>query len=201
MRDKAGVACGIILLTLVGFIRFPGRTYLQSDTQIYVPMLERIYDPASLPRDLVAEKPHLGFTVYDEVTLGLHWLGLSYELSLVTQQMLFRTLQNAGIYLLAASLVPTVAQALAVTAIAGLGAAIPGPSVLLVEYEPIPRAFAVALIFLAIGLAAQRRSWLASTAASIAFLYHAPYHHPVLAGVAPEMAALVFRGRGNIPSL
>jgi hypothetical protein len=60
-----------------------------------------------------------------------------------------------------------------IAATVSLGATIAGPTVLTVEYEPIPRAFALGLIVLAIGLAAHQRYLWAGTAASLAFLFHA----------------------------
>ena len=38
------VCLGIAAFTWLGFRVFPGHTYLQSDTQIYLPMLERLED-------------------------------------------------------------------------------------------------------------------------------------------------------------
>ncbi len=165
----------IAAIALLGFFGFPGHTYLHSDTQIYVPMLEHIRDPAAYPNDLVATKPHLSFTIYDEVALGLRGaVGAPFEFSLIAQQLLFRTAQAGGIFLLASALPVSVPMALAVAAIAGLGATINGPAVLLLEFEPVPRGFAIGLIFLAIGLAARGWPVLASVAGSLAFLYHAP---------------------------
>jgi hypothetical protein len=69
-------------------------------------------------------------------------------------------------------------MALLVAAVSSLGATIIGPAVLTVEYEPVPRGFAIGLVLLAIGLAARGRLMLASTAGSIAFLYHAPTAFP-----------------------
>ncbi|MCL4851787.1 MAG: hypothetical protein KJZ78_10445, partial [Bryobacteraceae bacterium] len=65
-------------------------------------------------------------------------------------------------------------MSLLVTAIAGLGATIAGPTVLTFEYEPVPRGFAVPLLLLAVGLAAHQRHFWAGVAGSVAFLYHAP---------------------------
>lgn len=175
MKPRLAVACAVAVLTLIGFFVFPGHTYLLSDTQIYVPMMEHIWNPASFPGDLVAGKPHLSFTIYDEVTLGLrHLLGIPFQTGLTAQQLLFRAMQILGIYLLAAAFPLPPLLALIVAAVAGWGATIIGPSVLLVEYEPVPRGFAIGLIFLAIGLAAQGRIIAASVAASLATLYHAP---------------------------
>ncbi len=48
---------------------FPGHSYLEGDTQIYLPMLERMDAPGLLSRDLVATSPTLSLTAYDEATL------------------------------------------------------------------------------------------------------------------------------------
>ena len=162
-------------IALLGFFGFPGHTYLHSDTQIYAPMMEHIWDPSSYPGDLVATKPHLSYTIYDEVALGIRrWFGVPFEASLIAQQLLFRTAQAAGIYLLATAIGLSVPMAVGVAAIAGLGATINGPAVLLLEFEPVPRGFAVGLVFLAIGLAARGWPVLASAAGAVAFVYHAP---------------------------
>ncbi len=175
MMDRLAVACAIAVITLLGFFVFPGHTFLQSDTQIYVPMMEHIWDASTFPRDLVATKPHLSYTIYDEVTIGIRRLtGVSFETALLAQQLIFRALQILGYYLLATALPLGRMLALIVAAIAGLGASIAGPAVLLMEYEPVPRGFAVALVFLAMGLAVHNRYIWASTAASLGFLYHAP---------------------------
>ena len=177
MISRLGVACFLAVLTLLGFLVFPGHTYLQSDTQIYVPMMEHIADPSAFPRDLVATKPHLSYTIYDDVAIGLRrWI--PFEASLTVQQILYRAMQLLGIYLLASALPLSPLAALAVTAVAGLGATITGPAVLLMEYEPVPRGYAIGLIFLAIGVAAQSHPVLASVAASLGFLYHAPTTFP-----------------------
>ena len=172
---RLAVACSIIALTLLGFFVFPGHTYLQSDTQIYVPMLEHIWDRSTYPLDLVATKPHLSYTLYDEIAISLRFVtGSSFEAVLIAQQLLYRALQILGIYLLASAFPLSRVMALFVAAICSLGATIAGPAVLLIEYEPIPRGFALGLVMLAIGLAARERLWLASAAGSLAFLYHAP---------------------------
>jgi hypothetical protein len=61
-----------------------------------------------------------------------------------------------------------------VTAIVSLGATVLGPTVLLFEYEPVPRGFAVPLLLLAVGLAAHERNLWAGVAGSAAFLIHPP---------------------------
>lgn len=174
-RGRLAVSCAILALTLVGFFVFPGHTYLGSDTQIYVPMLEHIWDPTTFTLDLVATKPHLSYTLYDEIAISLRWLSRSsFENALIAQQLLYRAVQILGIYLLASAFPLTRVMALFVAAICSLGATIAGPAVLLIEYEPVPRGFALGLLMLAIGLCARGRLWLASAAGALAFLYHAP---------------------------
>ncbi|MGI8744014.1 MAG: hypothetical protein ACR2NN_15845 [Bryobacteraceae bacterium] len=175
MGGRLAVGCSIFVLTLLGFFVFPGHTYLQSDTQIYVPMIEHIWDPSTFPQDLVATKPHLSYTLYDEISIALRWVTrASVQSVLTTQQLLFRALQILGIYLLASAFPLARWMALLVAAICSLGATIVGPAILTIEYEPVPRGFALGLVMLAIGLAARERPMWASVIASAAFLYHAP---------------------------
>ena len=175
MRDRLAVGAAIVALTLLSYFQFPGHTYLGSDTQIYVPMLEHIWDSSALTHDLVATKPHLAFTLYDEIAIALRWIThSSFRAVLIGQQFLFRALEIFGVYLLAASFPLARRMAMLVAAFFTLGATIVGPAVLIFEYEPVPRAFAVGLIFFAIGLAAQEHLMLADLAAALAFLYHPP---------------------------
>jgi len=46
-----------LALALVTFFQFPGHTYLQQDSQIYVPILEHLRDPAVLRNEILAEHP------------------------------------------------------------------------------------------------------------------------------------------------
>jgi hypothetical protein len=167
------VAGSILALTLLGFFKFPGHTYLQSDTQIYVPMLEHFWDPAVLQHDFMVQRPHMAFTIYDEATLALRRLtGLGLEGVLTAQQLLFRALGLLGVFLIAGSLKLGTRMSLLVAGIYGLGAAIGGPTVLTIEFEPVPRGFALPLLLLAAGLLAHGRDLAAGVAASLAFLYH-----------------------------
>jgi hypothetical protein len=175
MRERLAVTAGIAALTLLGFFQFPGHTFLQSDTQIYVPMFEHILDSSVLRQDLMATRPHLSYTLYDEISIALRLLtGASFEIVLILQQLVFRTMQILGVYLLARSFPLSRAMALVTAAAFSLGATIVGPAVLTFEYEPVPRGFAVGLVFLAIGLAAQGHMLAADIAAAAAFLYHPP---------------------------
>ena len=88
MRRALLLCLGIVSVTCLEFEIFPGHTYLQSDTQIYVPMLERLDAPGYLSRDLVATHPVLTYTIYDEVTLFLDSVtGLNLKGALITQQL------------------------------------------------------------------------------------------------------------------
>src|ERR1700726_3675261 len=105
MRGRIAVGACAIALALLGFFTIPGHTWLQSDTQIYVPMLERIWDPSTFPGDIVATKPHLAYTLYDEIAIASRWLThADFQAVLVFQQLVFRALQILGIYLLATAL-------------------------------------------------------------------------------------------------
>ena len=168
----AGVCLALALLT---FFLFPGHSWLLQDSQIYAPILEHLRDPAVLRNDILVQHPHVAFTLYDEIALGLRALtGAGFREVLAAQQIATRALGIWGVLLLAESLGLAIAPALLVTAIASLGALIPGPEVLTLEYEPTPRAFAVPLLFLAIGLVARKRYLGAGMAAAAAFVYHPP---------------------------
>lgn len=167
------IASALLLLALLGFTVFPGRTWLQSDTQIYVPILERQFDPALFGRDEIALRPHVKFTFYDEIAVGLRRLtGLEFETLLPAQQFLCRAAGITGAFLLAQALGLPVMGALLAAGIFALGAVVNGPSVLTMEYEPVPRGFAILLIFGALGAAAQRRWIWAGALAVLATLYH-----------------------------
>lgn len=173
LRTNLLIGAAIAVLTLLGFYRFPGHTYLQSDTQVYAPMLERVWDQTVLQQDFMVQRPHMNLTIYDEAAIALRRLtGLGFEEVLTAQQILFRGLGLLGVFLIAGSLKLGARMSLLVTCIYALGAFIGGPTVLTLEYEPIPRAFALPLLLLAIGLVARERYLAAGVAASVAFLYH-----------------------------
>ncbi len=175
LRRRLFTAAAVTLLTLLGYFVFPGHTWLQADTQVYVPILERLRDPAVLAKDPMAVRPHVAFTIYDEVTLGLCRLtGLDLRTALTAQQLIFRALGILGVYLTAAALGLSCRAALLPAAAFALGATVVGPSVLTLEYEPVPRGFAGPLVFLALGLAAHGRDLAAGCAGTLAFLYHPP---------------------------
>src|ERR1700753_318027 len=74
VKSQAWPAAAIIGLTLLGFFQFPGHTYLQQDTQIYIPILEHLWDGSVLSQDLLVQRPHVAFTLYDELALALRWI-------------------------------------------------------------------------------------------------------------------------------
>ncbi|MGA2741803.1 MAG: hypothetical protein ABSG65_30740 [Bryobacteraceae bacterium] len=168
-------AVGILAITALTWFQFPGHTWLQQDTQIYVPILEHLRDPAVLGRDILATHPHVSFTLYDEFGRGLARVtGLGFREVLEGQQIVTRALGIWGLYLMASALGLSAPASLLVAAIVSLGATIAGPAVLSFEIEPDPRGFAVPLLFLAIGLAAHGWDFAAGTAGSAAFLMHPP---------------------------
>lgn len=168
-------SAGVALITLLGYGFFPGHTYLQSDTQIYIPMLERLHDPALFSRDIVALRPHLAFTIYDEAALALRRITRSsFEAVLTGEQLVFRALAVCGLILIALRMGLTGIASFFVAAVVSLGATIAGPAVLTIEYEPVPRGFAVSLIVFAVGVLAADYFVTAGVVASIAFLYHPP---------------------------
>ena len=178
-RERLIVLFALALLTLVNWQYFPGHTWLQSDTQIYVPIFEHLEDPAALTNDIVAIRPHTSWTIYDEVTLGLRAAaGLSFRDALFAQQILFRFLGLLGVFLLAHSCGLRTAGALFVAATFGLGAVVNGPAVLTFEYEPVPRGFAVMLLMAAIGFGSKERWNVAEVLAGVATLYHPPTTAP-----------------------
>ncbi len=169
------VTAGILALAALTWWEFPGHTWLQQDTQIYVPILEHLRDPAVLRRDILVERPHVSFTLYDETARGLARVtGLGFRQVLEGEQFVTRALGIWGLYLMAAALGLSAPASLLVAGIVSLGATIAGPAVLSFELEPDPRAFAVPLLFLAIGLAAYCWDFAAGIAGSAAFLMHPP---------------------------
>ncbi len=171
----AAIALAAVGLSLLTFFQFPGHTWLQQDTQIYVPILEHLHDPSLFRNEILAQQPHVAFTLYDEIARALRAItGRSFHDVLLAEQIVARALGIWGLFLIATALGLSDYLALAVASICSLGAVIAGPTVLTIEYEPTPRAFAIPLLMCAMGLAAQRRNFGAGVAAGFAFLYHPP---------------------------
>jgi hypothetical protein len=173
----AGAA--VAFLTLLSFFQFPGHTWLQQDSQIYVPILEHLRDPAVLAKDILVERPHVSFTLYDECALAVRKItGMGFKEVLGLQQILTRGLGIWGLYLLATAAGLELWPALLATAILTLGGMTVGPQVLIFEYEPTPRAFAFPLLILATGFVAHRRYLAGGVAGAAAFLIHPPTVYP-----------------------
>jgi hypothetical protein len=173
------VAAGVAVLTLVSFFQFPGHTWIQQDTQIYAAILEHLRDPSVLRKDILVERPHVSFTIYDETAIRLRdATGLGFREVLAGQQIVTRGLGIWGLYLMATAVGLAMGPALLVAALLSLGAVVGGPSVLTFEYEPTPRGFAIPLLLLAIGLIAHGRHAWAGLAGALAFLIHPPTVYP-----------------------
>ena len=203
MRPYA-IALSSIALALLSYFEFPGHTWLQQDTQIYVPILEHLRDPSVLRNDILVQHPHVAYTLYDEAAIGLrHLTGLGFLEVLTFQQIAIRALGIWGLILMAEAMGLGLIASVAAAAMVSLGAMIPGPQVLTTEYEPTPRAFAVPLLVCALGLLAKRK-WLgAGIAAAVAFLYHAPTALPFLGVLAVLMCGARTRAcvRHVLPTL
>lgn len=173
--QKLGVAATLLVLTLAGFFLLPGHTYLQSDTQIYIPILEHIWDPQALAGDFMAIRPHVAFTIYDDVLLA--WrraLGTPFESALEVQQILYRWVALLGVYLIGRRLSLSRVESLLLATMLALGATILGPAVLLVEYEPVPRGFSLPFVILSLALLLLGRLRWSGASAAVAFLFHPP---------------------------
>src|ERR1700730_3209306 len=89
-------------LDVLTFFQFPGHTWLQQDSQIYVPILEHLRDPSVLRNDILVQHPHVAFTLYDEAAIGSRSLtGLGFAEVLAIQQVVTRALGIWGLILMA----------------------------------------------------------------------------------------------------
>jgi hypothetical protein len=134
---SAGMVCAL-LLSGAGFILFPSHTYLYSDTQIYVPIIERLRNPLVLGNDIMAMRP-FGFSIYDSVAVALTtYTPLRLEHALELQQFVFRAVGTVGVFLIALAMGARIAGALFIAAVVSFGAPVTGPSLGTVESEPVP---------------------------------------------------------------
>jgi hypothetical protein len=175
MTEKWLLGASVLALALISFFYFPGHTILQSDTQIYLPILEHLWDPSVLTRDIMAINPHVSFTMYDEMAIFLRRVtGAGFEMVLMGQQLVYRALGILGLLLLGTGIGLSSRMALLMTSIVSLGAWITGPAVLTVEYEPVPRGFALPFLLLSLGLMAHKRWTPGAVSAGLGFLFHPP---------------------------
>lgn len=188
MRRFALLALGVLAVTWLQFEVYPGHSYLNSGTQLYVPMLERLDAPGYLSRDLVAAHPNVAYTIYDEVTLLLHETArLTFKTALESQQMFYRAAAVIGVLLLALSAGTSDLLALLIATCVNLGAVLWAPALIVIDQEPVPRAFAFGLILLAAGLLTAEKPLLAGFAGGIALVYA-----PVVAAPFWAVAAVAF---------
>ncbi|MBV8812072.1 MAG: hypothetical protein JO033_25675 [Acidobacteriaceae bacterium] len=172
MRRALLIALGVAAITTFQFEIFPGHTYLQGPTQLYVPMLERLDTPGYLSRDLVATHPSFTYTIYDEVTLFLHNTARrDIHQALIWQQILFRVVENAGVMMLLWSAGVGDWLGLTLTLLVNIGASLPGPAALLLDPEPIPAVFALGLTVMGMGFLAREKPLLAGFSAGAALVY------------------------------
>ncbi|HYI95301.1 MAG TPA: hypothetical protein VEX68_17305 [Bryobacteraceae bacterium] len=175
MTRRWSAALALLALTSISFLIFPGHTILQADTQIYIPILERLNDPSLFANDEMAKRPHVQFTFFDEVGLLLRRITrLSFEQVLMGQQFVYRAVAILGVYLLALATGLRPILAWLAAALVSLGAAVIGPAVLIVEYEPVPRGFALPFVVFSLAMVSYRRWLLSAAAATIAFGFHPP---------------------------
>ncbi len=176
---RLAITAAVLLITALGYVVYPGHTWLQQDSQIYVPILEHLWDPGVLAHDPVATHPHVSLTVYDELALAARRLtGADFHTILAADQLVFRAVGILGVYLIASAMGLSAPLALLAAAAYALGASVDGPAVLTVEYEPKPRGSATAMVFLGLGLIAHGRHAAAGVAGAAAFLYHPPTVYP-----------------------
>ena len=182
-QSRWAIAAALAALVALGFYTLPGHSFLWSDTQIYIPILERFWDATLYPADSVATRPHVTYSIYDEAALALRWLtgAGSFEGVLVAQQLATRFCGLLGVYLLARAAQLPPLLALLAPVLYGMGATVAGPAVLTLEYEPVPRGNAICLVVLGAGLAAHRRLTAAAALLGVAWLYHPPTTWPFLA--------------------
>ncbi len=172
MWRALGVLVGLILLGWIEFESLPGHTYLGSTSQLYVPILEYLDAPNYLTRDLIATHPSVSLTVYDEATLLLRDVGrVDFRRALAAQQVLCRLAALLGIFFLARACGARSVPSMTVAALIGLGTYLPGVNAFVIDPEPVPRAFAIGFVTLAIGFLAQEKPLLCGLFAGLALLY------------------------------
>lgn len=174
----------VILLGMIaatGLLYFPGTQYLTSDTQIYTAMLEHARDPGVLARDPLVHYPHLGLSLYDELVNGARDLtGLPVYPVLYTYQVIFRLVLVVAGYLLALGICGGRLESLWIAAVLQATGFVPGPAVMVAEYDPVPRGYTLALSLLATACILHNRLWLAACLAAAGLLFQAGVAYPFL---------------------
>src|SRR5215470_16011371 len=100
VRWVTPVACAV--LAVATFFLVPGHTWLQQDSQIYVPILEHQHDSTVLHNDILVQRSHVAFTLYDEIAVALRAVtGLGFRDILAVEQIATRALGIWGLMMLA----------------------------------------------------------------------------------------------------
>jgi|GEM_PF-289143 len=171
----------LLALLLASLLYFPGTQYLTSDTQIYVPLFEHQHDPSLLTKDPVVQYPHLGLSLYDEIVNGLRTVtDISVQSAIYLHQVVFRMAQITALYAIALALGCGRWQAVWAAALMTATAFISGPSVMVMEYEGVPRGFTFSLALAAVACVLYGRLWLAGTITGLSILYQAGMAYPFL---------------------
>ena len=173
MRQALLILLGLLIVTWFEFQIYPGHTYLQGETQLLVPMLERLDTPGFLSRDLVAANPTFAYTVYDEITEALHVsTHLSFKQVLVGQQALFRFAAVLGMFLIARALRVSPWSAVLLSASVNAITHLSAPDSYVSSPEATPVSFAFSLVILAGGLMVNRNPLLSGLAGGLALIYN-----------------------------
>jgi hypothetical protein len=173
---------GLLLTLLLGLLYYPGIQYLTSDTQIYTPLIEHSRDPSLLARDPLVFHPHLGLSLYDESVNAIRWLtGCDIYPALLAHQVVFRLLQLLAAYFLALGFGVGRWHSLWIATVVQATGFVSGPSVMVVEYDAVPRGYTLGMGLLAIACVLHGRLWLAGIVAGISLFFQAGVAYPFLA--------------------
>jgi len=172
MRRGLLILLGLLAVAWFEFQVYPGHSYLRGETQLLVPMLERLDTPGFLSRDLVASNPNFAYTIYDEITQSLHVAAhASFERALLWQQIFFRLAAVIGVFMLARALKVAPFGALLISAAVNAITHLAAPEAFVTNPEATPGAFAVALVLLAAGFMVNHMPLLGGLAAGLALVY------------------------------
>src|SRR5512140_2771998 len=81
----------LAVLAILGFFVYPGHTFLESDSQIFMPVVLHRVNPTLFSGDIMISGTHTAYTVWDELLLGVHRVtGGQFESVLFVLQMVFR---------------------------------------------------------------------------------------------------------------
>lgn len=162
----------LVVCALIEFYVYPGHSYLRGESQVIVPMLERLQFPGLLSRDLVATHPILRYTAFDEMTLALtRIVRLNLENALALQLFAARLAALAGAFLLAASCGLGRFASLLVASVTGLGVALPALHLFTSGHEAEPFTLALGWSVFATGLFVAGRAAASGLAGGAALLY------------------------------